>query len=141
METFKDELEREAKVSITLGGKVLVLDVELQLDQDNNAIALVAVKTSYALADSPEGSPALDQFLFSLIHAFLDCVQAEQVDFFKVDGLSNAFRSHLRYLMRLDALAALPAEQEGGIRWLTITEDYGRQIDQLVTSEARLVAQ
>jgi hypothetical protein len=122
MEAFKEE-ERQGKMTVVLGGKVLVMDVDFNIDRSdpsNPKLNIEGLKTSYASPSggaSTEGSVSMNGFLVDVLKDFLKEVQrpTEMQDPLKARDISRTFRSHLGYLMKLDHLAS--QEGDSGLRW------------------------
>ena len=78
MEAFREE-ERDGRVTLTLGGKVIVVDINLSIDrQDPQSprLSVISVKTSYAVpggaaGSTTQGSTSLDGFLTDSLAEFL----------------------------------------------------------------------
>lgn len=149
METFKDE-GREGGVTVVLGGKVLVVDVEFsieRIDPLNPKIDVFSVKTSYAVPNSDsgstsntEGSVSLDAFLAETIRDFCREVQKPQ----QVQNPLEAARlgmvvvEQLRYLVMLDRLAA--RKDDGGVRWFVDVDHLCSILEGFAKNEGEVVA-
>lgn len=120
METFIESSSRSATSTFALGGKVLVLDIDID--------GGVVVKTSFAVgSDPPNGAsaaPHLDAFLARQIFKWVEAAKRASSGGLSPDIEDPAMeaaicvrslQSHLRYLMMLDSLAV--GEGERGIRW------------------------
>ncbi|TFY58921.1 hypothetical protein EVJ58_g6110 [Rhodofomes roseus] len=100
METFREE-EREGRVTVVLGGKVLVIDIDLAVDRadpERPAVSVANVKTSYAIpnvatSSTTQGSASLDGFLADRVRAFLKELALDEGD------------GGLRWFGEIDALA------------------------------------
>ncbi|CCL99840.1 uncharacterized protein FIBRA_01864 [Fibroporia radiculosa] len=147
MEAFKEE-EREGRMTIVLGGKVLVIDIDLLVDRRNFERPIVSVanlKTSYAIPNgaatsTTQGSLSLDGFLADRLRAFLTEVQkdAEQQDSLHAARLANLVAEDLAYLMRLDQLAL--SEGDGGLRWFSEIDTIALETERFAKSEAEAIA-
>ncbi|KAF8070318.1 hypothetical protein FPV67DRAFT_1755245, partial [Lyophyllum atratum] len=148
METFKDD-GREGGISVVLGGKVLVIDVDFSVDKNDPLkprITVSNVKTSYAIANSEgstsnsAGSLSLDAFLRASIETF--CVEVQKPE--DVRNLEEAARlgtiilEQLRYLVMLDRLAA--RKEDGGLRWFVDLDELCPVLEAFAKSEAEVVA-
>ncbi|TFK75347.1 hypothetical protein BDN72DRAFT_513121 [Pluteus cervinus] len=143
METFKDD-GRQGSVTLVLGGKVLVIDVDLSIDKSNPSfprLRVASVKTSYANAQSTTGSFALDAFLSESIEAFCTEVQKaeESRDPEKAARLGAAVKDYLKYLVLLDGLAT--RQQDGGTRWFMDIEELYPTLQKLARDESEAIAQ
>ncbi|TFK53452.1 hypothetical protein OE88DRAFT_1626688 [Heliocybe sulcata] len=148
MECFREE-EKEGKILLVMGGKVLVVDVEVSLDRtfpEDPVMRLSNVKTSYAVpsasagASNAVGSTTLDVFLTEIIKRFLDEAQKpeEKQDCAETARLGKAVASSLQYLMSLDALAAM--EGDSGLRWFGEVDRLASTVNGLTKSEAIAVS-
>lgn len=167
METWKEELERESKMTIVLAGKVLVLDIDLSLrrpsdsieDQDQDEVGTAcpcvevkSFKTSYAVPNgapdgstiNTDGSSSLDALLLDNISTFLTEVQrdteARDVLALEVERLGKVLVGHLKYLMMLDRLATRKDSEGGGIRWFAGIDELGVRVEKSAKGEADVVA-
>ncbi|KAG5350383.1 hypothetical protein C0989_011267 [Termitomyces sp. Mn162] len=148
METFKDE-GRQGGISVVLGGKVVVVDVDFSLNKtelDRPRIMVSSVKTSYAITASDGttsnsgGSPSLDEFLRRCIQNFCDEVQKTE-DVRKSDEaarLGVIVTQQLQYLVMLDKLAA--RKDDGGLQWFTGLDKLCPTLEAFAASEAQAVA-
>ena len=136
MEAFKDE-GANGKVTLILGGKVLVVDIELSVDRSDEErpkLSVIALKTSYASpvgGATTEGSASMNGFLTDYIRGFI--AEAHKLlweqDTKKAGKLARGFLAHMQYLMKLDGMAS--QEGDGGLRWFN-------NVDMLaVTAEGR----
>lgn len=148
METFKDEV-RDGHMTVVLGGKVLVVDIDLSVsrsDPSNPVLGVVNVKTSYAVpngaaSSTTEGSDSLDGFLADSLTAYLAEVYKEENarDALEAERLANEFSRHLKYLMKLDQLAL--REGDSGLRWFNNIDHLARQVlERLATVEAEVIS-
>ncbi|KAI0930632.1 hypothetical protein AcV5_007296 [Taiwanofungus camphoratus] len=147
MEAFREE-EFAGRMTVVLGGKVLVIDIDFAVertDADNPKIALASLKTSYAIqsgaaGSTTEGSRSLDGFLADRLAEFLTEAQKEvdAQDSVRAARLSTQFSQHLSYLMRLDRLAS--GESDGGLRWFNDIDLLSLETEQFAASEAKAVA-
>lgn len=155
METFKEDLERENRMTVVLGGKVLVLDIDFSIhrasDPLNPRIDIKSLKTSYAVPGAgvdgsatanTEGSASLDVLLAESIAAFLREVQkgAEKHDAIEAERLGKVVVGQLKYLMVLDKLAARKEEEGGGIRWFVDVDELGAGVEKFAAREADAIA-
>lgn len=156
METFKEDLEREGRMTFVLGGKVLVIDIELSVDRTlllgPPRITLNSLKTSYAVPNgapadgsvtaNTEGSASLDAILTSSVGSFLDEVQKETdlLDAMEAERLGKGLADQLRYLMMLDKVAANKEEEGGGMRWFVDVDELGANSEKFASSEADAIA-
>lgn len=149
LESFKDE-QREGNVTIVLGGKVLVIDVDFSINKEDPTrprVHVASVKTSYATMDDASGTPSnfkgsisLDAFLAETIQKYCDEVQKREND---RDGIRAAklaanIQQQLRYLVMLDRLA----EKKDGPRaaWFVDTDELCHKVEGFAASEAGAVA-
>ena len=149
METFVDT-GREGGVTVVLGGKVLVVDVDLSVDKTDALRPIVkvsSVKTSYAISNSTPGSTSsagnstsLDALLYGTIERFYIEVQ-------NAEGVRNAEEAarlgaiileQLRYLVMLDRLAA--RNEDGGLKWFADVDQLCLVLEHFAKSEAEAVA-
>ncbi|KAG6811992.1 hypothetical protein H0H92_004957 [Tricholoma furcatifolium] len=148
METFKDD-GRQGGVSVVLGGKVLVVDVDFSLsttDPNKPTLTVSSVKTSFAITNADGttsnsgGSPLLDAFVCGSIQKFCSEVQkAEEVrNHEEAAKLGAAVAEHLQYLVMLDKLAA--RKDDGGLQWFTALDSLCPTLEAFATSEAEVVA-
>lgn len=154
METFKEDFERENKMTVVLGGKVLVLDIDFSVDRSDPTkprIDVKTLKTSYAVqggtndgstSANMEGSASLDALLAGSIREFLIEVQKdlEEQDALEAERLGKVVAEYLKYLMMLDKLAAKKEENGGGIRWFADMDKLGAAVEQFAASEANVIA-
>ncbi|KAG5649444.1 hypothetical protein H0H81_003851 [Sphagnurus paluster] len=148
METFKDD-GREGAISVVLGGKVLVIDVDFsvhKVDSNKPRITVSSVKTSYAIATSggsssnSGGSISLDEFLRDSIQKF--CIEVQKRE--DVRNLEEAARlgslilEQLQYLVMLDQLAA--RNQDGGLQWFIDLDKLCPVLEDFAKREAEAVA-
>ncbi|KAG6829369.1 hypothetical protein H0H87_011660 [Tephrocybe sp. NHM501043] len=148
METFKDD-GRQGSISVVLGGKVVVVDVDFSINAtalNTPKISVSSVKTSYAITSSDgttsnsEGSASLDGFIRDSIERFCDEVQkAEEArNPEKAAKLGVAVIEQLKYLVMLDRLAA--RRDEGGLQWFIGLDKLCPALDDFAKSEAEAVA-
>lgn len=128
MEIFRDEEDKSGKMTIMLGGKVLVVDVDLHIQRRAQAshVTVSNIKTSHALPSGSSGnalaerSASLDAFMLRTWNSYLEEVQKNDVESsMRAAHIGRDIRSHLSYLMKLDALASQEGDQ--GIRWFNDT--------------------
>ncbi|KAF8230172.1 hypothetical protein L208DRAFT_1283223 [Tricholoma matsutake] len=149
METFVDN-GREGGITVVLGGKVLVVDVDLTVDRTNTLkpnVKVSNVKTSYAISNAMSGSTSnagnstsLDGLLYGTIERFYIEVQ-------KAEGVRNSeevarfganILEQLRYLVMLDRLAA--GKADGGLRWFADVDQFCPTLERFAKSEGEVVA-
>ena len=147
MEVFKDT-ENDSKITVTLGGKVIVIDIHLSVDRgkiDEPKISLLDVKTSYAVPNGVSGSTtsgsiSLDGFLTDCIRAFLSEIQKDETEQNPEMAacISSRLADDLKYLMSLDQLAF--KEGDTGLRWFTGTDMLALQAENVAAREAEIVS-
>lgn len=144
METFKDE-GREGVISLVLGGKVLVVDIDFlvdRMDPEKPTIQISNVKTSYAIpgAENTEGSTSLDAFLLHSMQAFCAQVQLpeDELDPLEAARLGLIINSHLDYLVILDRFAE--RKNDGGLRWFVDVDQLCHVVEEFASSEAQAIA-
>lgn len=142
METFTEEKKEEGKTVIVLGGKVLVIDVELAVV--NGTLKVATIKTSHALPSGAssnahaERSDSLDESLCRSWNAYLEEVQREDVSStLKAGQISRVVQKQLAYLMKLDAL--MVREGDKGIRWFSDVGLMSAVVEKIVKSESDAV--
>jgi hypothetical protein len=149
MESFKDD-GRKGNVTVMLGGKVLVVDVDFSISSENLSrprARVAGVKTSYATSDeasgnssNTKGSISLDAFLAESIQKYCDQVQKpeDQRDAIQAGKLASNVQQQLRYLVMLDKLA----EKKDGARaaWFVDTDELCPKVEAFAKAEAELVA-
>ena len=146
MEAFKEE-ERNGHMTVVLGGKVLVIDIELAIDRADPTkpgVSVATVKTSYAIpnvatSSTTQGSASLDGFLADRVRAFLVEVQKEprEQDSVEAARLGALCSESLKYLMRLDQLAL--EEGEGGLRWFSDIDALAQDSERFAVSECQAI--
>lgn len=131
MEIFRDEEDKSGKLTIMLGGKVLVVDVDLHIQRDAahpqaSHVTVSNIKTSHALPSGNSGnalaerSTSLNAFMLRTWNSYLEEIQKNDVESsMRAAHIGRDIRSHLSYLMKLDALASQEGDQ--GIRWFNDT--------------------
>ncbi|THH32518.1 hypothetical protein EUX98_g1705 [Antrodiella citrinella] len=148
METFGEE-ERDGRMTVVLGGKVLVVDVDFSIgrsDAANPTLGVAGVKTSYAVPNGTvgttmEGSASLDGFLAECLRSFLSEVQKDEGEQDPVEAARIAERcaDHFQYLMRLDKLAL--REGDNGLRWFNGMDRLALEVvEPFAVKEAEAVA-
>lgn len=147
METFKDE-GKEGIVTVLLGGKVVVIDVDLSIDRskpDNAQIRNVNTKISYATMNNSSnnggnahGSPYLDRFLSKCIQDFCDKVQDPDPNPVKAAACLKLILEQLRYLVLLDGLAE--RKDSAGVKWFIDSDDQWPMLENLAKEEATVIA-
>ncbi|EJD02730.1 uncharacterized protein FOMMEDRAFT_156063 [Fomitiporia mediterranea MF3/22] len=146
MEVFKEEEDKDGRLTIMLGGKVLVIDVDLAIQRIErgsriNHMAVSNIKTSHALPSGSSGnalaerSASLDAFILRTWNGFLEEVQKNDVDSsMRAAFISRDIQTHLSYLMKLDSLAKEEGDQ--GIRWFNETGLMTTVTDRISKTEA-----
>ena len=153
MEAFREE-ERGGRLTLVLGGKVLVIDIDLSIARSTDSqgrsqiqIGTVNVKTSYAIPNggaagiTMQGSASLDGLLRDSLTAFLEEVQsASRGDGGGQDGVKAALlgktcQDHLKYLMMLDQLALSEGDQ--GLKWFRDVDELASKVEKFAVSEAQ----
>jgi hypothetical protein len=142
------ENESNGKVTATLAGKVIVLDIEFHIKQfeGTEKIVLSTLKSTHAApVDASATSTStlstsgvsLDTFLVTVLQHYLSALQKTEaeLDNVQVARLGESLQSHLRYIMKLDNLA-----QRQGSRWFTEVDDLYSVAAQIVPKEAASVA-
>ena len=147
MESFKED-ETDGRIAVTLGGKVIVIDVNLLVDRTDihvPRISLASVKTSYAVLNgtsggTTSGSISLDGFLSDCLRAFLTQVQLdeEEQNPEEVARTTTRISDDLKYVMKLDQLALREGEQ--GLRWFHNMDTLSAQAEDVAAREAESVA-
>ncbi|KAF9649664.1 hypothetical protein BDM02DRAFT_3094462 [Thelephora ganbajun] len=145
METFK-EAGTNGKITLILGGKVLVVDIELAVDRSDEErpkLSVIALKTSYASPVSgatTEGSVSMNGFLMDYITEFI--VEAHKLlgdqDTKKAGKLIRGFLAHMQYLMKLDGMAT--QEGDGGLRWFNNIDVLALTAEGRAKAEAQNIA-
>ena len=145
METFK-EAETDGKIPLILGGKVLVVDIELAVDRSNKehpTLSVIALKTSYASPVSgatTEGSASMNGFLMDYVREFIVEVHKplREQDTKKAGKLIKGFLAHMQYLMKLDGMAT--QEGDSGLRWFNNIDELALTAEGRARTEARNIA-
>ena len=145
METFK-EAETNGKITLILGGKVLVVDIELAVDgsdEDHPKLSLIALKASYASPVSgatTEGSVSMNGFLMDCIREFIAEAHKPlwEQDTKKAGKMIREFSAHMQYLMKLDGMAT--QEGDGGLRWFNNIEALALTAEGRAKAEAKNIA-
>lgn len=145
METFK-EAESYGKIPLILGGKVLVVDIELAVDrsdEEHPTLSVIALKTSYASPVSgatTEGSASMNGFLMDYIREFI--VEAHkplgEQDTKKAGKLIKGFLAYMQYLMKLDGMAT--QEGDSGLRWFNNIDELALTAEGRAKTESRSIA-
>lgn len=150
METFKDDSrEGGGGISVVLGGKVLVVDVDFSVDETNlpeSKITVSSVKTSYAISNSGSGSSntggsiSLDAFLKESIQNFCSEVRKPEAyrNLEEAARLGTVILDQLRYLVMLDQLAA--RKEDNGLKWFTDVDQLCPILEGFAKSEAEIIA-
>lgn len=153
METFK-EMEREDRMTVVLGGKVLVVDIDFSIDRVSDPLKpqldIKSLKTSYAVSggaldgttSNKEGSASLDALLAESIRDFLREVHkaTEEQNAIEAARLGNIILEQLKYLITLDKLAAKKEDENGGIRWFVDIDHLGASVEKFAAQEASAIA-
>ncbi|KAF8891714.1 hypothetical protein BD779DRAFT_1437561 [Infundibulicybe gibba] len=149
METFRDE-SRIGNISVVLGGKVLVVDVDFSIEGAETStpkITSANVKTSYAISNNPTGSApttagsvSLDACLKGSIHNFCLEVQKPEESHNPIQAkkLGITVLQQLRYLVMLDKLAA--RSDDGGLKWFVDIDQLCPVLEEFARCEAEAVA-
>ncbi|VDB95344.1 unnamed protein product [Peniophora sp. CBMAI 1063] len=141
MDTFPEDTENGEKRTIALGGKVLVLDVELDI---RPRMKVSAVRVSFAVpsesAQTTEGSISLGAVFYDGLQAFADEVQkGEEANPIQAAKIGFRVQDGLKYLMELDRLAT--TEDDGGIRWFQDIDRLGVMLESVAKMEADALKQ
>ncbi|KAL4267004.1 Mediator complex subunit 1 [Pleurotus pulmonarius] len=143
MEIFQDQ--KDGGISLMLGGKVIVIDIDLSVDTKDPAsptVEVTNVKTAYAIPNtsSQGASTSLDGLLRDSVSAFLTEVQKsdEFMSPREAARLGQNIRSHLSYLVMLDQLAALNAS--AGIQWFADVDTQSSLLELFSKVESEAVA-
>ncbi|KZT41529.1 hypothetical protein SISSUDRAFT_1031224 [Sistotremastrum suecicum HHB10207 ss-3] len=152
METFKETqpASDHDQFTIVLGGKVLVLDIELAVynHPDDPKVKLLNVKTSneVASADSTTKSKSpftLDALLASSLRSFMEEVQKGPMeqDCMKAARLGSRFKQHLDDLVGIDQLDIQEKETPRSpvVKWFEIISDMGAAAEDLAKEEWKLM--
>jgi hypothetical protein len=136
MEIFPHEEDKEGKRTIALGGKILVLDVELNVWPHAEVID---VRTTFAVpnegSQTTEGSTSLGAFLVHVMQSFLlEAKKGEDADAVTAAKLGQHVQDGLKYLMQLERLAL--KEGENGIRWFRDIDAVGLMVEGVARMEA-----
>lgn len=145
METFK-EAETDGKITLILGGKVLVVDIELAVDrsdEDRPKLSVIACKTSYASPASgatTEGSVSMNGFLMDYIRELIVEVHKPLgvQDTKKAGDLIRGFLAHMQHLMKLDGMAT--QEGDSGLRWFNNIDVLALTAESRAKAEAQNIA-
>ena len=143
MEAFREE-ERNGHVTLILGGKVIVVDMNLAINRTdplNPRLSVSGVKTSYAVpngaaSSTTSGSTSLDGFLTVSLGEFLNVVQKheELQDPEETSRIGSRIAASLKYLMRLDQMAL--EEGDAGLRWFNIVDTIALEVERFAGEEA-----
>lgn len=145
MEAFK-EAGSDGKITLILGGKVLVVDIELSVDRSDETrpkLSVIVLKTSYASPVSgatTEGSASMNGFLMDYIREFIAEAHKPlgEQDMKKAGKQVRGFLAHLEYLMKLDGMAT--QEGDGGLRWLNSIDTLALTAEGRAKTEAQSIA-
>ena len=121
MEAFIDSSSSSSTTTVVLGGKVLVLDIDID--------GRVVVKTSFVggnnISSSMPAAPDLDAFLSREVSRWVEAARRASAGELSSSDMEDpsveaslrarSLQDHLRYLLTLDALAT--GEGERGMRW------------------------
>jgi hypothetical protein len=126
----------DGRVIVVLGGKRLVIDIELSTA--SSLVQVSTVKTAYAVMNAPNDVPtelsaSLEAFLKRCINAYLDMVQRRE-DPLAAQRIGRVVREHLAYLMMLDGLAL--EEGGSGVRWFKEMERVAGVAEDVARGEA-----
>jgi hypothetical protein len=147
MEVFRDDSREGGAMTLVLGGKVLVVDVDFAVDKSNpthHHLSITGVKTTYAIpsGDSPvtDGSSVLNNFLTTNMRNFCQEVQKDEdtLDPLEAARLGSLVFDHLKYLVVLDRLAE--RKDDGGIRWFIELDKLYSTLTDFARQEASVVA-
>lgn len=135
------EAEDDGKRTITLGGKVLVLDVELVVRPE---MKIASVRVSFAVpsegSQTTEGSASLGAIFYDGLQAFVDEVlKGEAADPVEAAKIGYHVQDGLKYLMELDRLAA--TEDDSGIRWFQGVDRLGVMLESVARMESDALKQ
>lgn len=143
MELFQDQ--KDGGISLMLGGKVIVIDIDLAVDTKdpaNPTVEVTNLKTAYAIPNtsSQGASTSLDGLLRDSVSAFLTEVQKpdETMSPREAARLGQNIRSHLSYLVMLDRLAAL--NTGAGIQWFADVDTQSSLLELFSKIESEAVA-
>lgn len=156
METFREE-ERDGRLTLVLGGKVLVIDIDLSIARPTDAqghpqirVGIANVKTSYAVPNggstgtTMQGSVSLDGLLRDSFGLFLDEVQktssteGDGQDGVRAAKVGATCQEHLKYLMMLDHLAL--TEGDAGLKWFGDADQLASGVERFAMNEAQAIA-
>lgn len=142
MEVFKED-GGDGRITIMLGGKVIVIDMELAVDRSNQSeptVTVASVKTSFAVPNGSSGSPSpgstsLDGFLTNAVKEFLVEVQNDPEE---AARMGARFAENLKYLMKLDQLAV--QEGDHGLRCFNACDLLALEVERFATTEASVIS-
>ncbi len=147
MEAFKDE-ESDGRITIVLGGKVIVIDMSITVDRSdsqNTSFNVTSVKTSFAVPNGTStppssGSTSLDGFLTDILREFTSEIQKspEQQDPENAARMGMRITDHLKYLMKMDQLAL--KDGEAGLLWFNGCDILSQGVERFATSESVVVS-
>lgn len=145
MEAYKDE-EKDGRIAVVYGGKVLVIEVDLHIERESTTssaprVSATNVKTSHAVSSRGTGnalaerSKSLDAFILETWNRYLAEVQSNDnpEKSHRAAYLADKIQDHLKYLMKLDALASKEGDQ--GIRWFNEAELLSSVTEQVMKAE------
>lgn len=145
MESFTED-KKDGRVTMVLGGKVLVIDVELTIHRTPiPRIELASMKTSHALPSGTSGvnalaerSASLDEMLYLTWRKYLEVVQRNDPESAtQAAHVVRDIHSQLTYLMKLDELAS--QEGDKGIRWFSDVGLMCSVAERILKTEASVV--
>lgn len=145
MEAFK-EAETNGKITLVLGGKVLVVDIEFAVDRsevERPKLSVTGLKTSYATpvgGATTEGSDSMNCFLMGCIREFIEEAHKPlgEQDTKKAGKLIRGFFAHMQYLMKLDGMAT--QEGDSGLRWFNDIDGLALTAEGRAKTEAQIIA-
>lgn len=146
MESFRGDESREGSLTVVLGAKLLVIDVDFSIQRDDPSqpkLTVTNVKTSNALVtgnSNASTSAHLDSFLADGIRDY--CAEMQKDEDSRDSQRAAALRvctiEHLRYLVLLDRLSI--RKDNGGMRWFTDIDDICPTLNELAKNEAQACA-
>ncbi|KAI4526160.1 hypothetical protein K525DRAFT_189837 [Schizophyllum commune Loenen D] len=146
-DTYKAQ-KKTGNFVMTIGGKVLVIDADLAIDNIDPSKPTVRVsgtKTAYAYADgapsTEDGPVSLDAFLVMDLQKFFEEVQKpdDERNPVRAAKLADVCTEHLAYLNLLDKLAARPGPA-GGLRWFNVFDSLCHSLQAFAKREAEAAA-
>ncbi|KIP08390.1 hypothetical protein PHLGIDRAFT_104329 [Phlebiopsis gigantea 11061_1 CR5-6] len=147
MEAFREE-EHDGHITLTLGGKVIVVDMNLAIDRTDaqkSRLSVTGVKTSFAVPGGATGSTtqwstSLDGFLADSLGEFLTAVQKEEEaqDTEDAARIGSRILGSLKYIMMLDQMAS--EEGDAGLRWFNSVDSLALDAEKFASEEATVIA-